>query len=336
MKIFVAGATGLVGKRLVPLLLQAGHRVVGTTRTAGKMADLWDIGAQPVVVDALDRDAIRRAVVEAKPDVVVHQLTDLSRMRNIKHLDKEMATTNRLRTEGTDHLLAAAREAGAQRFVAQSYSGWPNARTGGSVKTEDDALDSDPPKTMKKTLDAIRYLEAAVAGATDISGIVLRYGSFYGPGTAFGEGGEILKAVRQRQFPVVGGGAGVWSFVHIDDVAHATLLAIEGAQTGVYNIVDDEPARVSVWLPELAEAVGAAAPYRIPAWLGRLLIGEAGVTMMTEARGSSNAKAKKLLNWQPRYGSWRAGFRQELAPSPERREHAAPFGSGRYRSKTAG
>lgn len=309
MNVFVAGATGAVGKRLVPLLVSAGHRVVGTTRTSSKMDALRAAGAEPVLLDGLDEAAVMRAVASARPDVIVHQMTALASMRSLKNFDEEFVITNRLRTAGTEYLLAAARAAGTRRFVAQSYSGWPNIREGGRVKTEEDPLDPSPPRAMAQTLAAIRRLEATVPGAPGITGMVLRYGSLYGPGTSIGPGGEVVTMVRQRKFPIVGGGAGVWSFTHIDDAAKATRLAVEQGPAGVYNIVDDEPAEVSVWLPELARAAGARPPYRLPAWLGRLVIGETGVSIMTTVRGSSNAKAKRVLGWQPVYPSWRDGFR---------------------------
>lgn len=312
MRVFVAGASGAVGKRLVPLLISRGHSVTGTTRSPAKAHDLRAAGAEVVILDALDREAVIHAVVAARPDVVVEQMTALAGLRNFRRFDQEFAMTNRLRTEGTEHLLAGAREAGTARFVAQSYTGWPNERRGGRVKSEEDPLDPSPPKAMARTLEAIQTLESAVTHAPGIAGVVLRYGSFYGPGTSIAPGGSLVEAVRKRQVPVIGGGTGVWSFIHVDDVAEATMLAIESAPGGIYNIVDDEPAEVSVWLPELARAIGADRPRRIPAWLGRLAAGEALVSMMTEMRGSSNAKAKKVLQWQPKHASWRTGFRTGL------------------------
>jgi 2-alkyl-3-oxoalkanoate reductase len=312
MRILLAGATGAVGRRLVPILVGAGHEVVGTTRSAGKTAALSATGVKPVVLDALDRDAVIAAVGDALPDVVVHQLSDLSKAGNPKKFAEEFALTNRLRTEGLDHLLAAARAAGAKRFVAQSYTGWPNERSGGRLKTEDDPLDPNPPAPARETLAAIRYLERTVTGATDLEGIVLRYGTFYGPGTGLGNGGTLVEMVRKRRLPLVGGGTGVWSFVHIDDVATATLAAIERGKSGIYNIVDDEPAAVSEWLPYLARAIGGKAPIRMPGWLARPLLGEQGISVMTAVRGSSNAKAKQELGWTPRYASWREGFRTGL------------------------
>ena len=312
MRIFIAGGTGAVGKQLVPVLVRAGHQVVATTRSAKKTAALEAAGAVPAVLDALDRAAVLRAVVAARPDVVVHQMTALASVTSVRNVDAAMAASNRLRTEGTDHLLAAARAAGARRFVAQSFTGWPNAREGGRVKTEEDPLDAHPAPSTVRTLDAIRTLEASVLGATDLGGIVLRYGAFYGPGTSVEPGGFLLEAVRKRRLPIIGGGAGIWSFSHVADIAEATRLAIEAGPPGLYNIVDDEPAEVSVWLPELARAIGAKPPFRVPVWLGRLLAGDVAVRMMTEQRGSSNAKAKRLLGWQPTYSTWRDGFRRGL------------------------
>ena len=308
MKIFLAGASGVVGARLLPMLVEAGHEVVGTTRTAAKFGPLEKAGAQPVAMDGLDRDSVMHAVTEAKPDVVVHQLTALTNVSNMKKFDAEFAMTNKLRTIGTDNLLAAAREAGVSRVIAQSYAGWPNERTGGPVKTEDDPLDPHPVPPAQETLAAIRYLEQVVPAAEELDGIVLRYGTFYGPGTGFGEGGAILEMVRRRRLPIVGGGGGVWSFVHIDDAAQATVSAVVRGSRGVYNIVDDDPAPVSEWLPYLAESIGAKSPMRVPAWLARPMIGEQGVSVMTQVRGSSNAKAKRELDWHLRFPSWRHGF----------------------------
>ncbi len=313
MRVFVAGASGAIGRRLVPLLITAGHEVSATTRTARKAEMLRAAGATPVVLDALDRDAVIRAVTSARPDVVVHQMTALASMRSLKKLDREFALTNRLRTEATRHLIDAAREAGARTFVAQSYTGWPNERRGGRVKSETDPLDVDPPASMRATLDAIRTLESIVTSSSGLTGIVLRFGSFYGPGTAFSRDGEMTRMVRRGRFPIVGGGTGVWSFVHVDDAAAATLAAVERPVGGIYNIVDDEPAEVSVWLAELCRILGCRPPRRMPAWIARLAIGDAGLVMMTEARGSSNEKAKRVLGWIPRWASWREGFRAAMA-----------------------
>jgi len=307
MKVFVAGATGAMGKQLVPRLVAAGHRVVGTTRSEAKEGALWDLGATPMVVDALDPDQVADAVARAQPDVIVHELTSIAGL-DIRHFDRDFAMTNRLRTEGTDHLLSAGRAVGVERFVAQSYTSWPYARTGGAVKREDDPLDPTPAREMRDSMAAIRHLEAAVLGADWTTGIVLRYGGFYGPGTSLTPGGEQFEMVRKRKFPVVGNGAGVWSFVHIADAAEATVAAVEHGKRGIYNVVDDDPAAVAEWLPALARAIGAPAPWRVPRFVGRLLAGESGAVMMTEMRGASNAKAKRELGWEPRHPSWREGF----------------------------
>jgi nucleoside-diphosphate-sugar epimerase len=309
MRVFVAGATGAVGKRLIPLLVASGHTVIGTTRSSDKAERLWTAGAEPVVLDALDRDAVIAAVRQAQPDVVVHELTALAGEVNMRKLDRTFELTNRLRTEGTDHLLAAAHAAGARRFVAQSFAGWPYARTGGPVKTEEDPLDPGPPASARRSLDAIRYLEGAVVGAEGLEGLALRYGGFYGPGTTLGRDGEMLDGIRKRRFPIVGRGGGMFSFVHIDDVAGATLAAIERGAPGVYNVVDDDPAPVSDWLPALAAMIGAKPPRRLPAWVGRIAAGELLVLMMTQMRGASNAKAKRELDWTPLHPSWREGFK---------------------------
>src|ERR671919_1295232 len=310
MKIFVAGATGALGRVLVPQLVAGGHEVVGLTRTPSKQDLLRDLGARPAVADALDPDAVARAVAEAEPEVIVHQLTALSGEIDMRHMDRSFAETNRLRTEGTDHLLAAGRAVGVERFVAQSYAGWPFARTGGPVKDESDPLDPTPPDGLREMLDAIRHLENAVTGAGWTEGVVLRYGGFYGPGTSLSvkPEGEHVALIRKRRFPLVGDGAGVWSFIHIEDAAAATAAAVERGAPGIYNIVDDEPAPVSVWLPATAELFGAKPPRRIPRWLARIVAGELATVMMTEVRGASNAKAKRELGWQPHYASWREGF----------------------------
>jgi nucleoside-diphosphate-sugar epimerase len=309
MRIFLAGATGSVGQSLVPLLIDAGHEVTGMTRSKEKAERLRAAGAEPAIADGLDRDAVVAAVTAARPDAIVHQLTGLSGLANLRNFDRAFALTNRLRTEGTDHLLAGARAAGTSRFVAQSYGGWPYARTGGPVKTEDDPLDPAPVRSMSESFAAIRYVEDATVEA---GGLALRYGGFYGPGTGLAPGGEQLAAVRKRQFPIVGGGGGVWSFVHIHDAATAALAALERGAPGVYNIVDDDPAPAREWLPVLAAAAGAKPPRRIPRWLARLVAGEAIATMMTEIRGASNAKAKRELGWTPAYPTWREGFAESL------------------------
>ena len=305
MRIFVRAGRARSGRPLVASLVAAGHQVVATTRRPDRVESIRAAGAEPAVMDGLDEAAVHRAVAAARPDVVVHQMTSLASMRGFRNLDREFAQTNRLRIEGTRYLLAAAQAAGARRFVAQSYTGWPNERTGGRVKTEDDSLDLHPPDKSRETLAAIRQLESMVEGA---AGVVLRYGSFYGPGTSLARDGVFTELVRKRRFPLVGDGAGVWSFVHIEDAAGATRRAVETTASGVFNVVDDEPAEVSAWLPALAAALGAKPPRRIPCWLGRLVLGEVGALMMTEARGSSNAKARRVLGWQPRFATWRDGF----------------------------
>ena len=310
MRVFIAGATGAVGSRLVPLLVAAGHDVIGTSRSKARLGELERAGAMGVVMDGLDAASVRTAVLDASPDVIVHQLTALSgAAADLKHFDDEFAGTNALRTRGTDNLLAAAAQAGSARFIAQSYAGWPNERTGGPVKTEEDPLDPSPTRASRETLAAIRHVEQRT---TDASGLVLRYGAFYGPGNAIGRGGELVTMLQARKLPLVGGGAGVWSFCHIEDAASATAIAVTRGAPGIYNIVDDDPAPVAAWLPELARIVGAKPPIRVPAWVAKPLIGEHGVSMMTKVRGSSNAKAKRELGWEPRYPSWREGFRTGL------------------------
>jgi len=308
----------VIGKRLVPLLRANGHEVVGTTRSPGKVDDLRALGAEPRVLDVLDAVAVGKAVSEARPEVVVHQATALSDLGNLRNLDEAFADTNRLRTEGTDNLLAAAQAAGAEEFVAQSFAGWPYAKEGSLVKDEEAPLDPSPPANAEQSMAAIRHLEKAVAGAEALAGIVLRYGGFYGPGTSLFEGGEHVAAIRKRAFPLVGSSAGMWSFVHIDDAAAATLAAIERGGRGIYNVVDDEPAPASEWLPYLAERLGAKQPRHVPEWLGRLVAGEQVVSMMTEARGASNAKAKRELGWTLVHPTWREGFANGLGLERER------------------
>ncbi len=300
----------------MPLLVAEGHRVTATTRTPDKLAALRAFGADAVLVDGVDKEAVLRAVLKGTPDAIVHQMTALTSVRNLKHFDEQFATTNRLRTEGTANLLAAARAAGTRIFVAQSYAGWPIESAGSRIKTEDDPFDPNPPKTMRKSLAAIQALEEMVGKATGMAGIVLRYGSFYGPGTSLSQDGEIVNLIRCRRLPLVGDGGGVWSFLHIDDAAHATRVAIERGIPGIFNIVDDEPAEVREWLPELARMIGAEPPRRIPAWIARMAVGQALVSMMTKIRGASNAKAKRVLGWQPEYASWRDGFARCIAAAP--------------------
>jgi nucleoside-diphosphate-sugar epimerase len=306
MRVFIAGATGAVGKQLVPRLVGAGHEVHGMTRSESKQTMLRELGAVPVVADALDPDQVAEAVGQARPEVIVHQLTALGGV-GIRSLKRGAALTNRLRTEGTDHLLSAGRAVGVQRFVAQSNFALYD-RTGGPVKSEEDPLDPAPPGKLGEGLAALRHLEQAVLDARWTEGIVLRYGGFYGPGTNMSPGGELFEMIRKRRFPLIGGGGGVWSFIHIADAAEATMAAVEHGSRGVYNVVDNEPARVADWLPTLAQTLGAKKPLRVPRFVVRLFAGEAGVVMMTDARGASNAKAKRELDWHPTYPSWRHGF----------------------------
>jgi len=323
MRVFVAGASGVIGRRLIPLLAQDGHAVTGMTRSESKAAGIRSAGADAVVADALDPAAVAIAVTRAKPEVIVHELTAIPAAFDLRKFAEQFKQTNRLRREGTDHLLAAAKLVGARRFVAQSYAGWTYARTGGPVKTEDDPLDPNPPAAFRETLRAIQHLESAVLQAGGIEGVVLRYGAFYGPGNAIGEGGGMLHEIQHRRVPIVGGGAGIWSFIHIEDVARATLAALERGRTGIYNIVDDDPAPVSEWLPVLAHTLGAKPPLRLPAWVAQLMIGEHGVAMMTQIRGASNQKAKSELGWRPIWTSWRDGFRDGLSESMTERHEIA-------------
>ncbi|HSD23801.1 MAG TPA: NAD(P)-dependent oxidoreductase [Solirubrobacterales bacterium] len=314
MKVFVAGASGALGKQLVPMLVADGHEVTGMTRSPAKRDPIRELGARPAVADALDPEAVAQAVAVAEPEVVIHELTAVDAGSMGRSIDRMFALTNRLRTEGTDHLLAAARAVGVKRFIAQSFAGWPFERTGGPVKTEDHPLQTSPPKSVSHSLEAIRYLEQTVTHAEGIEGLVLRYGGFYGPGTSLGinPDGAQIEMFRKRRLPVIGNGAGIWSLVHIQDAAAATAAAVKRGRPGIYNIVDDEPAAVRELLPAVAKTIGAKPPRRIPRWLGRLIAGEGNAIMMTEVRGASNAKAKRELGWELRYPSWRLGFRDGL------------------------
>ena len=301
MRVFVAGASGAIGRRLVPQLIDAGHEVIGSHSSPSSAELLRTLGARPVELDLLDPPAVRKAVLDAEPEAIVHQATALARVRFSRNMDKVAARTSELRTIGTDALLEAAREAGVRRFVAQSVASFSRyAREGGPVKTEDDPLDPTPPKKFRRSAVAMAYLEQAV---TEFGGIALRYGAFYG---AANDG--TIEPVRKRQFPIVGDGDGVWSWIHLDDAASATVLALTHDGPAIYNIVDDEPAAVREWLPVLAESLGAKPPRRLPIWLARLLAGEVVVVLSTEARGASNVKAKRELGWTPRYPTWRTGF----------------------------
>jgi nucleoside-diphosphate-sugar epimerase len=308
MRVFVVGASGAIGTRLVPRLIDRGHDVVGTFKSPGHAERVRALGAEPVALDLLEPRAVRDAVLEAAPDAIIHQATALANVRFSRSLDRTFAQTNRLRTEGTDALVAAAREAGVHRFVAQSFASLRYAREGGPVKTEDDPLDPAPVPATRETNAAMRHLDQAV---TDAGGIALRYGGFYGAAND-----ALLKPVRKRQFPIVGEGGGVSSFIHLDDAATATVLALEHDKAGIYHIVDDEPAAVRDWLPVLADVLGAKPPRHFPRWLARLFAGEGAVMMGTEARGASNAKAKRELDWELRYPSWRQGFPAAYASSP--------------------
>jgi nucleoside-diphosphate-sugar epimerase len=316
MRVFVAGARGAVGRRLVPMLVARGHQVTGTTSRPEGAEAVRRLGASSVVVDGLDAVGIGEAVARAEPDAIVHEMTALSGTPDLKHFDRWFALTNRLRTEGTENLLAAAKASGVKRFVAQSFTGWSNLREGSWIKTEEDPLDANPVKEQRETLAAIKFLERAVLEAS-LEGIVVRYGGLYGPGSSE----TLVELLDKRMFPVIGDGAGYVSSTHIDDAASGTLAALERGRRGIYNIVDDEPAPAREFIPAIAEAVGARRPLHVPAWLGRLLAGEVAVTMMTEGRGSSNAKAKRELEWQPIWPSWRDGFREGLdtpVPLPAR------------------
>ncbi|WP_369251785.1 NAD-dependent epimerase/dehydratase family protein [Streptomyces sp. R41] len=310
MRVFVAGGTGVLGQRLVPQLVARGHQVTATTTSAAKLGLLEQLGAEGVVMDGLDGVSVGEAVAQARPDAIVHQMTAISMAHagkpDIKHMDRWFAATNRLRTEGTDHLLAAAEATGVSNFVAQSYASWNGIREGGWVKTEEDELDPMTGTVAQPGIEAMRHVDEVVVKA---GGAALRYGGFYGPGAT----DDYVALLRKRQFPLVGSGAGHSSWVHLDDAASATVLAVEQKAKGVFNIVDDEPAPASEWLPCLAECAGAKPPMRIPKWLARLLAGEVVVAMMTEGRGFSNAKAKRELGWELRYPSWRQGFKEELA-----------------------
>jgi nucleoside-diphosphate-sugar epimerase len=314
LKIFLAGATGALGRQLLPRLAERGHDVAGMTRSESKQRVIRALGGRPVVADALDPESVSEAVTGNEPEVIVHQLTAIPRAPDMRRFARDFAQTNRLRTEGTNHLLAAGRAAGVRRFVAQSYAAGIFAREGDRVKSEEAPLDDSPPDQVRTTIEAIRHLEGAVTGAGWTEGVVLRYGYFYGPGTtiSLGPEGTLAQAIRKRQLPLVGDAGGTWPFIHVEDAADATVNAIEGRGRGIYHVVDDEPAAVADWLPAAAAALGALAPWRVPRWLGRLFAGEFATVMMTEARGASNAKAKQQLAWTPRHASWREGFASAL------------------------
>jgi nucleoside-diphosphate-sugar epimerase len=306
MRVFEAGGTGVVGRRVVPQLVARGHQVTATTTSPAKLGLLEQLGADAVVMDGLDAVSVDKVVAEARPDAIVHQMTAIAGKPDMKHFDRWFATTNRLRTEGTDHLLAAAEATGVSNFVAQSYASWNGIRNGGWVKTEEDPLDLQKGTAAHAGMEAIRHLEDVVLKA---GGAALRYGWLYGPGAS----DTLVELVRKRQFPLLGGGSGYTSWVHLDDAASATVLAVEQQAEGVFNVVDDEPAPASEWLPYLAACAGAKPPMRVPRWLARPLAGEVAVTIMTEGRGFSNAKARRELGWELLYPSWRKGFKDGLA-----------------------
>jgi nucleoside-diphosphate-sugar epimerase len=312
MKVLVAGATGGLGRSLVPQLIAAGHDVTGMTRSESGAAGVRAFGADAVLADGLDAAAVRGAVESVRPEVVVHQMTALKGGIDFKHFDDSFAMTNRLRTEGTDNLLAAAQAAGVRRFVVQSYAGWNLQHGGSATKTEADPLDPNPVPAQRQTMAGIKYLESAVLNADGIEGAALRYANFYGPTGDIGKGGSMVELIQKRRLPIIGDGAGIWSFIHYDDAAAATVKAVESDVTGVFQIADDDPAQAAVWLPEFARILGAKAPRHIPTWLGRLVVGDVGVAAFTEVRGVDNTLAKQTFGWQPGYASWREGFRQGL------------------------
>jgi len=298
MRILVVGASGMIGRRLVPQLTERGHQVTGTSRSAARAGQLRSLGAEPAVLDVLDAGAVRDLVAATRPEAIIYQATALSGVSFSRNMDRAFAPTNELRTTGTDNLLAAAREAGAPKFIAQSFAPLRYAHVGGPVKDESDPLITDPPASARQMFAAMAHVDQAVTAA---GGIALRYGGFYG------EADAMVRAVRKRQFPLIGDGGGIMSFIHVEDAAAATVRALDAAGPAIYNITDDEPAPMREWLPALAAALGAKPPFRVPAWVGRLAMGKT-LTMMTEARGASNAKAKKELDWTLRYPTWRAGF----------------------------
>lgn len=312
MKILVAGATGGLGRSLVPKLVAAGHEVTGMIRSESGAAGVRAHGADVVLADGLDAAAVNAAVESVRPEVVVHQMTALKGGIDFKKFDQSFALTNRLRTEGTDNLLAAAQAAGVRRFVVQSYAGWNLQHGGSATKTEADPLDPNPVPATRQTMAGIKHLESVVTNAEGIEGVVLRYASFYGPTGDIGKGGSIVELIQKRRLPLIGEGTGVWSFIHYDDAADATVKAIESDVTGIYQIADDDPAQAAVWLPEFARILGAKPPRHLPTWLARLAVGDAGVAAFTEIRGADNTLAKRTFDWQPGYASWREGFRHGI------------------------
>ncbi|GAA3589071.1 NAD(P)-dependent oxidoreductase [Kribbella ginsengisoli] len=312
MKVLVAGATGGLGRSLVPKLIAAGHDVTGMIRSESGAAGVRAQGAQVVLADGLDAAAVKAAVGSVQPEVVVHQMTALKSGIDFRKFDESFALTNRLRTEGTDNLLAASHAAGVRRIIVQSYAGWNLQRSGSPTKTESDPLDAHPVAATSQTMAGIRHLEAAVTADQAIEGLVLRYASFYGPTGAIGKGGELVELIRRRRLPLIGDGSGVWSFIHYDDAADATVRAVTTGDPGIYQIADDDPASAAVWLPELARILGAKPPRHLPVWLAKLAAGEAAVSAFTQIRGADNGKAKDAFGWHPAYASWRQGFRHGL------------------------
>jgi nucleoside-diphosphate-sugar epimerase len=312
MRIFLAGASGAIGQTLIPLLIEQEHEVFGAFRNPAHADRVQSLGATPVVLDVFDGQAVVSRVTEIKPQVVIHQLTAIPARIDIKHIDRDFELTNRLRTEGTRNLATAAVQAGAEKFIAQSFAGWPYARRGITLKSEEDDLDPTPPPKMKPILDAIETLEHTTLREKAFTGIVLRYGPLYGPHSSIASDGTMVDDLRKHKIPLIGQGTGVWSFLHLHDAATATVAALTQAQRGIYNIVDDDPAPVVEWLPFLAQCVGAPPPRHIPNWMANIAVGEHAVAMMNDIRGVSNAKARKELNWTPKWSSWREGFREGL------------------------
>jgi len=314
MRILVAGASGAVGRYLVPQLVAAGHKVVGTGRSDQSLAAIQKLGAPALAMDGLDSASVSQAVQQAKPEVIIHQMTQLAGASDLRQFEKAFATSNRLRTEGLEHLISAGTACGVKRIVAQSFCGWPYARVGGNIKSEIDPLDDNPPREMRTTLEAIRFLEGRLQSLKNMDGVVLRYGGFYGPSSGLLEP-NFIDQVRHRKAPLIGGGNGWWSFIHLADAASATAAFVDRGSPGIYNVVDDDPAPVRVWLPFLAEILGAKHPIKIPAWIASLAAGDHVVKMMTEIRAGSNAKLKAEMAWKPQYPSWRQGVPDALGIS---------------------
>ena len=312
MRIFLAGASGAIGQTLIPLLVQQQHEVFGAFRNPANTSKVQALGATPVVLDALNGQAVHDRIAEIRPQVVMHQLTAIPARLDLRHIDRDFEMTNRLRTEGTRNLTSASVRAGVEKFIAQSFAGWPYARRGITLKTEEDDLDPSPPPQLKAMLDAIETLEHTVVREQGFTGIVLRYGPLYGPHSSIAKDGAMVDEIRKHNVPVIGQGTGVWSFLHLHDAATATIAALTHGERGIYNIVDDDPAPVTDWLPYLAQCVGAPAPRHIPNFMAKMLVGEHAVAMMNDIRGVSNAKARQQLHWEPKWTSWRQGFREGL------------------------